>query len=164
MATFGEKTLVPTAPHDPLARRRLAYTHRHAGHNLGHGAGVEELDLAQHATGRLQVVMGVDQPRDDCRSAQILDARRRPGQRADLVATDRDEALIADCYSRRPGTAVIDRVDGAIDENQTRGERIGPTGHRYVLKSGRASDRLVSLLKMGLEKPEVFVQLPGDLG
>ena len=133
VATFGEKALVPTTPDDPLARRRLAHPRRHAGDDLRYGAGVVELHLAQHATGRLEVIVGVDQPRDDRRSAEVLDARRRPGQGADLVVADRDEPPVADGHGRCPGIGVIDRVNRAVDENEIRGEGIGSAGHRNLL-------------------------------
>ena len=129
MAPFGEKALVPTAPDDPLAARCLAHARRHPGHDLGYGPGVVELHLAQHATGRLQVIVGVDQPRDDRRSAQVFDAGRRSGQVADLAVADGDEPPIADRHGRRPRIGVIDRVHGAVDENQIRGEQIGPARH-----------------------------------
>jgi hypothetical protein len=137
MAAFGEQTLVPTAPDDPLARRRLAHAHRHAGDDLRYGPGVVELDLVQHAAGRLQVVVGVDQPRDDRRSAQVLDTRRRPGQDPNLVAADRDEPPIMDGNGRCPGMVIIDSVHGAVDENQIWGERIGRAGHHYLPRPAR---------------------------
>jgi hypothetical protein len=136
MATFGEKALVPTAPDDPLAARSLADAGRHPGDDLRYGPGVVELHLAQHATGRLQVIVGVDQPRDDRRSAQVLDAGRWSGQVADLGVADRDEPPIANRHGRRPGIGVINRVHGAVDENQIRGEHIGPARHGISCEAG----------------------------
>src|SRR5829696_8149342 len=101
MASFGEQTLVPTAPDDPLTPWRLAHTRRHTGDNLGHSASVVKLGLAQHTAGRLQVVVGVDQAWYDCRSAQILNACGRSSQGANFIATDRDEPPIADGHGRR---------------------------------------------------------------
>ncbi|MCC2629549.1 MAG: hypothetical protein K0S14_3199 [Thermomicrobiales bacterium] len=129
MATFGEKAFVPTAPDDPLAARCLAHARRHPGHDLGYGPAVVELHLTQHATGCLQMIVGVDQPRDDCRSAEVFDAGRRSGQVANLSVADSNEPPIADGHGRRPRIGVIDRVDGAVDENQIRGEQIGPVRH-----------------------------------
>src|SRR5215207_3448490 len=164
MAAFSEETLVPTASDDPLARWRLAHARRHSGDDLGYGPGVVELDLAQHATGRLQMIVSVDQPRDDGRSAKVLDARRPPCQGADLIAADRDKSPISDGQRRCRWIGVIDRMNCAVDEYEIRGERVGRAGHRYLLKPARAGERLVLLLQMGLEEPEVFVQLPRNLG
>jgi hypothetical protein len=84
------------------------------------------------------MIVGVDQPRDDRRTAQVLDAGRWSSQVADLGVADRDEPPIADSHSRCPGIGVVNRVHGAVDENQIWGEQIGPAKHRHLLRSRHA--------------------------
>src|SRR5215212_11415846 len=110
------------------------------------------------------MIVGVDQPWDDGGSVKVLDARRPPCRGADLIAADRDKSPISDGHRRCRWIGVIDRVNCAVDEDEVRSERIGRAGHLYLLKPARAGERLVLLLQMGLEKPEVFVQFPRNLG
>ena len=134
VAPFGEQTLVPAAADHPFLFRRPTNSRRHALHDLGHGAGVVELNFAQHAPGRLQVIVGIDQTRHDRLPAQILDSRRWTSESANLiVAADGDEPPVADGNGGCAGIPVIDRVDDRVDEDQIRSERSGRAGHSSLL-------------------------------
>jgi hypothetical protein len=81
-----QHALVPTAPDDPLARRRGRRPRRDARQHLPHRAAIVQADVAEEEAGCQHVAVGVDHARHDGATLQVNPARLRPGEPSNLVA------------------------------------------------------------------------------
>jgi len=109
--------LHPAAPGDPLAGRGAAGPLLHPAQGFLFARHFEQVDFLQGLGEPLEVQVGVGQAGQDIPPTQVIDGRPRPGQVAQGVISDGDDAL-AD-HGQRAGQRArrIEGVDAAVEQD-----------------------------------------------